>query len=109
MILTGVKDGDEDSPLDEVVEMDDSDRMFHLAIHGCGNNKFKYTAIIKACKYGWLKLMKELIEQHNINPKGNHGDYILWGLIMMGMSGVCCYSSAFSQVLLSNNCIPSQM
>ena len=107
MILKGVNDGDEDSPLDEVVRMHDSDRMLYLAIHGCGNSKFKDAAIIKACFYGRLEVAKKLIEQHNINPKGNH-DYILWGLIMPGMSGVCC--STYCQVLLSNNyCIPSQM
>ena len=78
MILTGVKDGDEDSPLDEVVEMGYSDRMFHLVNHGCGNSKFKDAAIIKACKYGRLEIVKELVEQHKVNPKGNH-DYILRG------------------------------
>ena len=102
-----MNDGDEDSPLDEVVWMDYPDRMFHLAIHGCGNSKFKDAAIIEACEYGRLEVVKKLIEQYNINPKGNH-DYILWGLIMPGMSGVYC--STYCQVLLSNSyCIPSQM
>ena len=70
-ILTGVKDGDEDSPLDKVVGMDYSDRMFHLVNNECGGNKFKDAAIIEACRYGRLEVVKKLIEQHNINPKGN--------------------------------------
>ena len=104
-----MKDGDEDSPLDEVVEMAYPDRMLHLVNHGCGNSKFKDAAFIKACKYGGLEVVKKMIEQHNINPTGKHFGYcIVWGLIMMGMSGVCC--STYCLVLLSNNyCIPSQM
>ena len=67
-----MKDGDGDPPLDEVVEMEEPNRMLYLINRGGGNDKFKETTLITACYDGELKVVKELVEQHNVNPKGNH-------------------------------------
>ena len=85
------------------MKMEESDIMLYLINHGCGNNKFKERAFIMACELGKLNMTKELVEQHNVTPKGNHR-----GVIMLGISVVRC--STYCQMLLINNfCIPSQM
>ena len=66
-----VSDGDDDSPLEEVLKMKTVDIAMYLINHGCGNNKFKHMAFFLACQSGSLKVVKELAEQHNVNPKGN--------------------------------------
>ena len=59
------------------MEMEEPDRMLYLIKHGGGNDKFKDTALIRACLSGELKVVKELVKQHNVKPKGNRlGDYI---------------------------------
>ena len=67
-----MQDGDGDSPLvrGTVVEM--LDRMLYLISHGCGNNKFKDKAFITACRSGKLEVVKELVEKHNVDPKGDN-------------------------------------
>ena len=67
-----MEDGDGDPPLDEVVEMSGLDRMLYLNNHGSGNDSIKHAAVIKACEDGKLEVVKELVEQHNVNPKCNH-------------------------------------
>ena len=41
-----------------------------LINHGCGGEEDKGKVFRKACRSGKLKMMKELVEQHNIDPKG---------------------------------------
>ena len=69
--LIGVSDDDDDLPLEEVLKMETVDIAMYLINHGCGNNKFKHMAFFLACQSGSLKVVKELAEQHIVNPKGN--------------------------------------
>ena len=49
---------------------DELDIALYLISHGCGSDKDKGKLLITACRSGELKVVKELVEQHNVNPKG---------------------------------------
>ena len=70
IFLTDVKNDHGESPLDTAVRASQSDIALYLMnVHGCGD-KDKGRLLTKACQSGTLKMVKELVEQHNINPKG---------------------------------------
>ena len=50
------------------------DIALYLFNHDCGSDKDKHKVLMQACESGKLKVVKELVEQHNINPKGETCD-----------------------------------
>ncbi len=65
------------SPLDialRLQEMYDGDYGFDVALylvnHGCGSDENKAKLLCEACKHGELDVVKELVEQHKVDPKG---------------------------------------
>ena len=49
---------------------DELDVALYLISRGCGSDKDKGKLLIRTCWSGKLKVVKELVEQHNVNPKG---------------------------------------
>ena len=39
---------------------------------GCGNEEDKRAILCGACQHGKLDVVKELVEQHHVNPSGKH-------------------------------------
>ena len=46
------------------------DVALYLISRGCGSDEDKGTVFIEACQSGELKVVRGLVEQHNVNPKG---------------------------------------
>ena len=40
--------------------------------HGCGDEQDKVKLLCKACKWGNLNVVRELVEQHNVDPNGEY-------------------------------------
>ena len=45
------------------------DIALYLFNHGCGSDEDKDKVLMQACQSGKLKVVKELVERHNVNPK----------------------------------------
>ena len=67
MILTNVYGGLED--LDDGL----SDALY-LINHGVDDEQDKAKLLCKACEWGKLDVVKELVEQHNVYPNGEYYD-----------------------------------
>ena len=65
-----VEDGEGNSALDVAVRENKLNTALYLFNHDCGSDKDKDKVLMQACKSGKLKVVKKLVEQHNINPKG---------------------------------------
>ena len=65
-----MKDDNGDSPLDIAVSENELDVALYLISRGCGSDEDKGTVFIEACQSGDLKVVRGLVEQHNVNPKG---------------------------------------
>ena len=72
VFLTYVKDDNGDSPLDVAVRRDRLEIVYYLIDHGEDKDK----AFILACQSGSLKVVEGLVEQHNVNPKGEQNTII---------------------------------
>ena len=46
--------------------------LYLIECHGCGDKQDKAQLLCKACKCGNLDVVKELIEQHNVDPNGEY-------------------------------------
>ena len=71
-----MKDGLGDSPLDLALEdMDDRiddgfiDVALYLINRGCGDDEDKNKLLCGSCRRGRLDMVKELVEEHNCDPK----------------------------------------
>ena len=53
--------------------------LYLIECHGCGDEQDKAKLLCKACKEGSLGVVKELVEQHNVDP---NGEYITCYLIL---------------------------
>ena len=62
------------SPLERALEEDDDgdslDSCLYLINNGCGSDKDKVELMCKACQWGRLDVVKELVEHHKVYPKG---------------------------------------
>ena len=63
------------SPLDIALDCEDEngphfDISVYLIAHGYGDDKERANVLAKACLWGRLDVVKELVEQHKIDPKG---------------------------------------
>ena len=75
--MTAVVRGDNgQSPLDMALDegsVDNGDVGLYLIKHHCGGDEQdKAKLLCKACKWGNLDVMKELVEQHNVDPNGEY-------------------------------------
>ena len=88
IFFADVKDGNEDSPLDVAVRKNNLDMALYLISRGCGSNEDKDKVLVEACQSGKLKVVKELVEQHSVNPKGDTslGDDVVQYMHYPGMS-----------------------
>ena len=73
-LTAGVRDADGQSPLDVALDEgseDNGDVGLYLMKHnGCGDEQDKAKLLCKACQRGNLDVVKELVEQHNVDPNG---------------------------------------
>ncbi len=63
------------SPLDNVLEEPydsevESDVALYLLNHGSGSDENKAKLLCRACYWGELDVVKELVEQHKVDPNG---------------------------------------
>ena len=78
LIHTDVRDDKGQSPLNLALEdlyydEADEDRIdfaLYLINHGCGDDEDKDKFLCKACGWGRLDVVKELVEKHDRDPKG---------------------------------------
>ena len=76
----GVRDGPGrslvDTTLTSMYGYDDCDCRLNTALyltnHGVGDEQDKAKLLCEACKWGKLDVVKELVEQHNVDPKGEY-------------------------------------
>ncbi len=70
-------DDDGLSPLD--IALDDIDACMDVALYlmsrGCGGDEDKAKLLCRACYWGKLDEVKELVEQHKVDPKSECDDY----------------------------------
>ena len=80
---TGVRDDQGRSLVDIALkhmhEYDDPDDGLNIALyltmnHGVDDEQDKAKLLCGACKWGRLDVVKELIEQHNVDPNGEYYD-----------------------------------
>ena len=79
---TGVRDGQGHSLVDmtlaNMYEYDDRDcglnTTFYLINYGVGDEQDKARLLCEACEWGSLDVVKELVEQHNVDPSGEYYD-----------------------------------
>ena len=48
------------------------DAALYLANHGCGDDKDKARLLCEACRQNRLDIVKELVEEHKLDPKGKY-------------------------------------
>ena len=48
--------------------------LYLMECHGCGEEQDKTKLLCKACKWGNLDMVTELVEQHNVDPNGEYYD-----------------------------------
>ena len=46
------------------------DTAYYLMKRGCGDDHHKTLLLLGACRWGKLDMVKELVEQHRVNPNG---------------------------------------
>ena len=79
---TGVRDGQGrslvDTTLANMYDYDDPDDGLDIALflinHGVDDEQDKANVLCKACDWGNLDVVKELIEQHNVDLNGEYYD-----------------------------------
>ena len=82
-LTAGVRDDNGRSPLDVALDEGSWDNgrvgLYLIKHHGCGDEQDRAKLLCKACKEGNLDVVKELVEQHNVDP---NGEYITCCLIL---------------------------
>ena len=58
--------------LDERSDDDGDVGLYLIKHHGCGDEQDKAKLLCKACRWGNLDVVKELVEQHNVDPNGEY-------------------------------------
>ena len=71
-LTAGVRDDNGRSPLDLALDEGSEDDgrvgLYLIKHHGWSDEQDKAKLLYKACKWGRLDVVKELIEQHNVDP-----------------------------------------
>ena len=74
-LTAGVRDENGQSPLDVALDFDHDHVGFYLMKHyGCGDEQDKAKLLCKACEWGNLDVVEELVEQHNVD---HNGEYVI--------------------------------
>ena len=75
-MYTDVRDDEGKSPLDKAMAPECLyenegcvDVALYLTSRGCGGDKGKANLLCTACFYGKLGVVKELVEEHEVDPK----------------------------------------
>ena len=75
-LTAGVRDDNGRSPLDVALDEeswdDGSVGLYLMKHHGCVDEQDKAKVLCKACKGRNLDVVKELVEQHNVDPNGEY-------------------------------------
>ena len=80
-VTVDVRDDEGRSPLDLVLKgvgdrWSECGRGFDIAHYllscGCGDKENRIKWLYKACRWGTLDIVKELVERHNVDPNGEH-------------------------------------
>ena len=74
-LTAGVRDANGRSPLNAALDEEsnwDNGRvgLYLIKHHGCVDEQDKARLLCKACKEGNLDVVKELVEQHDVDPNG---------------------------------------
>ena len=64
------------SPLDVAVRGNSLEIALYLFNHGCRGDEDKNKILMLACEKREMKVVKELVEQHNVNPKGESSAWL---------------------------------
>ena len=94
-MTAGVQDVKGHSPLtiaimsnDDLTDSCCADIALYLMNHGCTcSNEDKVKLLCKACSCGNLHVVKELVEQHKVDPNGEH--YYMIVLYNLPMGNTC--------------------
>ena len=82
-LTAGVRDDNGRSPLDVALDEGSEDNgrvgLYLIKHHGCVDEQDKAKLLCKACQRGNLDVVKELVEQHNVDP---NCEYITCCLIL---------------------------
>ena len=75
LFTAGVRDNNGRSPLDSALDCNDLlrsclDVALYLINHGCGGAEDRKKLMTRACELGKLGVVKELVEQHKVDPNG---------------------------------------
>ena len=75
-LTAGVRDDTGQSPLDVVLDKESEDNgdvgFYLIKHHGDGDEQDKDKLLCRACKWGNLDVVKELVEQHKVDPNGEY-------------------------------------
>ena len=75
-MAAGVRDDIGRSPLEVALNEGSKDNgdvgLYLIEHHGCGDEQDKAKLLCKACKWGNLDVVEELVEQHNMDPNGEY-------------------------------------
>ena len=75
-LTAGVRDDNGQSPLDVAVDEGSEDNgdvgLYLIKRHGCDDEQDKAKLLYKACERGNPNVVKELVEQHNVDPNGEY-------------------------------------
>ena len=82
-MTAGVRDDNGRLPLELALDEESKDDgrvgLYLIKHHGCVDEQDKAKLLCKACQRGNLDVVKELVEQHNVDPSG---EYITCCLIL---------------------------
>ena len=82
-MIAGVRDDNGRLPLELALDEESKDGgdvgLYLMKHHGCVDEQDKAKLLCKACQRGNLNVVKELVEQHNVDP---NGEYITCCLIL---------------------------
>ena len=75
-LTAGVRDDNGQSLLDVVLDKESKNYgrlgLYLIKHHGCGDEQDKARLLCKACEWENLDVVKELVEQHNVDPNGEY-------------------------------------
>ena len=95
MFTAGVRDDKGHSPLNSAIMSDNfiidsvcADITLYLMNHGCTcSDEDKAKLLCEACYWGRLDVVKELVEQHKVDPNGEH--YYMTVLYNLSIGNTC--------------------
>ena len=88
-----MRDDDDQSPLDRAFHGMYKDGRFDLVVYlisnGCGDDTKRAIVLAQACHQGRLDVVKELVEQYEVDPKGEFVCFSIQCVIIFLLSSHC--------------------